>query len=48
MTRLEDSSILERSATDEFQNPLPQKVCEDRTSTFHEINMALPSSFRRY
>lgn len=31
MTRLEDSSILERSAMDEFQNPLPQKPCEDRT-----------------
>lgn len=31
MTRLEDNSILERSALDEFQNPLPQKVCEDRT-----------------
>lgn len=31
MTRLEDSTILERSAMDEYQNPLPQKVCEDRT-----------------
>lgn len=31
MTRLESRSILERSAADEFHNPLPQKVCEDRT-----------------
>lgn len=31
MTKLEDNSILERSAIDEFQHPLPQKACEDRT-----------------
>jgi serine/threonine-protein kinase SRPK3 len=31
MARLEDRSILERSALDEFQNPLPEKVCDDRT-----------------
>ena len=31
MARLEDRSILERSALDEFQNPLPQKVNDDRT-----------------
>lgn len=31
MTRLEDNSILERSVMDEYQNPLPQKVCVDRT-----------------
>ena len=31
MARLEDMSILESSALDEFKNPLPQKICDDRT-----------------
>ena len=31
MVRLEDRSILERSARDEMENPLPQKKCDDRT-----------------
>ena len=31
MVRLEDRSILERSAHDEFDNPLPQKKCADWT-----------------
>jgi serine/threonine protein kinase len=29
MMKLEDSSILERDAEDEFNYPLPQKYCED-------------------
>jgi serine/threonine-protein kinase SRPK3 len=31
MARLENSSILEKSALHEFENPLPQKVLDDRT-----------------
>ncbi|KAI9691354.1 MAG: hypothetical protein M1820_009733 [Bogoriella megaspora] len=46
MARLEDKSILERSATDEFENPLPQKICDDHTVYLsrnqygHPTNMA--------
>ncbi len=29
MVKLEDSSILERDAEDEFKHPLPRKHCED-------------------
>lgn len=29
MVKLEDPSILERDAEDEFKHPLPQKHCED-------------------
>ena len=29
MVKLEDPSILERDAEDEFKNPLPQKYCKD-------------------
>lgn len=29
MVKLEDASILERDAEDEFKHPLPQKHCED-------------------
>ena len=31
MVRLEDPSILERDARDEYDHPLPQKVVDDRT-----------------
>lgn len=31
MVKLEDMSILERDAKDEYSNPLPQKHTEDRT-----------------
>jgi serine/threonine-protein kinase SRPK3 len=29
MVKIEDLSILDRDARDEFENPLPQKHCED-------------------
>lgn len=29
MVKIEDPSLLEESAKDEFENPLPQKVCSD-------------------
>lgn len=31
MVRLEDKSLLERSARDEMENPFPQKKCDERT-----------------
>lgn len=31
LVKIEDPSILERDALDEYNNPLPQKVMDDRT-----------------
>jgi serine/threonine-protein kinase SRPK3 len=31
MARIEDSTIFEKSALDEFNNPLPRKICHDRS-----------------
>jgi serine/threonine-protein kinase SRPK3 len=44
MVRLEDKSILERDAHDEFDNPLPQKKCADRTIYLSRNNYGQPTS----
>ncbi|KAI9830512.1 MAG: hypothetical protein M1819_005470 [Sarea resinae] len=45
MVRLEDKSILERDARDEYENPLPQKIYDDRTMYLSRNNYGRPSSF---
>jgi serine/threonine protein kinase len=44
MVRLEDRAILERDAHDEFNNPLPQKICDDRTIYLSRNNYGQPNS----
>lgn len=44
MVRLEDQSILEKDALDEFNNPLPQKKCDDRTIYLSRNNYGRPTS----
>jgi serine/threonine-protein kinase SRPK3 len=44
VVRLEDKFILERDAHDEFDNPLPQKICEDRTIYLSRNNHGRPIS----
>ncbi len=43
MVRLENKSILERDARDEFENPLPQKKCSDRTIYLSRNNYGQPT-----
>jgi serine/threonine-protein kinase SRPK3 len=42
MVRLEHKSILEEDARDEFNNPLPQKICDDRTIYLSRNNYGQP------
>jgi serine/threonine-protein kinase SRPK3 len=44
MVRLQDKSILERDAHDEFDNPLPQKKYADRTIYLSRNNYGQPTS----
>ncbi|EON64188.1 hypothetical protein W97_03418 [Coniosporium apollinis CBS 100218] len=44
LVRLEDKSILERSALDEFENPLPQKRRDDRTIYLSRNDYGQPKS----
>lgn len=44
MVRLENKSILEKDARDEFVNPLPQKISDDRTIYLSQNNYGQPAS----
>lgn len=43
MARFEDKSILERDTHDEFKNPLPQRICDDRTVYLSRNNYGQPA-----
>lgn len=43
MVRPENKAILEEDALDEFNNPLPQKICDDRTIYLSRNNYGQPS-----
>ncbi len=45
MVRLEDKSILERDALDEYSDPLPQKRCDDRIIYLSRNNYGPPAKF---
>jgi len=44
MVRLEDKSILEEDAHDEFNNPLPQKICDDHKIAIY-VNIEVPCRY---
>lgn len=44
MVRLENESILDRAARDELENPLPQKIYDDRTIYLSRNNYGQPAS----
>lgn len=42
--KLENTEILAKDAADEFQHPLPQKLCADRTIYLSRNNYGQPSA----